>query len=45
MKGNDVFNHRLNYTFYSYMGEVEEHGQKFPKYKKIEQKAVKLNIE
>jgi lipoprotein len=35
----------INYTFYSYMGEVEEHGQKFPQYKKTEQKTVKLNIE
>ena len=35
----------INYTFYSYMGEVEEHGQKFPQYKKTEQKTVKLDIE
>ena len=35
----------INYTFYSYMGEVEEHGQKFSQYKKTEQKTVKLDIE
>lgn len=35
----------INYTFYSYMGEVEEHGQKSPQYKKTEQKTVKLDIE
>lgn len=35
----------INYTFYSYMGMVEEHGQKFPQYKKTEQKTVKLDIE
>ena len=35
----------INYTFYSYMGQVEEHGQTIPKYKKVEQKTVKLDIE
>ena len=35
----------INYTFYSYMGEVEEHGQKFSQYKKTEQKTVKLDID
>lgn len=35
----------INYTFYSYMGEFEEHGQTIPKYKKTEQKTVKLDIE
>lgn len=35
----------INYTFYSYMGQFEEHGQTIPKYKKTEQKTVKLNIE
>ena len=34
----------INYTFYSYMGQVEEHGQNSLNIKKTEQKTVKLDI-